>query len=93
MRLRLQSSGRSMNGPLNSKLLIEIHSILFMNNKKSNVNTNSTKLLKGDFLRKIKPDDKFPCFMCFDHPRDKIACKECSGKGWILGSHPMVQFA
>lgn len=44
-------------------------------------------------MRKINPNDRFPCFLCFDHPQDKLGCKECGGNGWILGSHPMVQFA
>ena len=39
------------------------------------------------------PNDRFPCFSCFDHPKDKVECKECKGNGWISGSHPMVQFA
>lgn len=44
-------------------------------------------------LKKILPSDKFPCFSCFDHPKDKLNCKECHGNGWIPGSHPIVQFA
>jgi len=46
-----------------------------------------------DNLRKIQPSDRFPCFACFDNPRDKIGCNECGGNGWVSGSHPMVQFA
>jgi len=48
---------------------------------------------KFETLRKITASDRFPCFACFDHPREKLACKECTGNGWIAGSHPMVQFA
>lgn len=44
-------------------------------------------------LRKIEPDDRFPCFACYDHPKDKLNCSECKGNGWLPGSHPMVQFA
>lgn len=44
-------------------------------------------------LRKIAPTDRFPCFACFDNPRDKLTCPECAGNGWVSGSHPMVQFA
>ena len=44
-------------------------------------------------LKKINATDRFPCFCCFDHPKDKLECKECNGNGWISGTHPMVQFA
>ena len=64
-----------------------------MHNKKKNNSLLFGDLPKVDSLRKIKPDDRFPCFLCFDHPADKISCKECNGNGWIFGSHPMVQFA
>lgn len=43
-----------------------------MNNKKNNY--VPTETLKVDSLRKIKTDDRFPCFLCFDHPREKINC-------------------
>ena len=46
-----------------------------------------------DKLRKINPSDRFPCFLCYDHPRDRTNCQECAGNGWLPGSHPMVQFA
>lgn len=48
---------------------------------------------KIESLRKITATDRFPCFACFDHPQDKLTCRECAGNGWISGSHPMVQFA
>jgi hypothetical protein len=48
---------------------------------------------KTEALRKITSSDRFPCFSCFDNPREKVNCKECGGNGWISGLHPMVQFA
>lgn len=44
-------------------------------------------------LKKIRDNDKFPCFSCFDSPTSKIHCQDCNAQGYILGSHPMVQFA
>lgn len=44
-------------------------------------------------LRKINPGDKFPCFSCFDDAKEKLSCGECNSQGFVLGSHPMVQFA
>jgi len=64
-----------------------MHSKKWQNN---NSNTNEHKLSS---LKKINPADKFPCFLCYDDPREKHNCEECKGNGWILGSHPMVQFA
>lgn len=64
-----------------------------MNSRKSQTNSLSNEPIKIESLRKIGPNDTFPCFACYDNAKEKLSCKECGGNGWILGSHPMVQFA
>lgn len=64
-----------------------------MQTKKGQANSSTEQSLKFDSLKKITASDRFPCFACYDHPKDKLSCKECDGNGWISGSHPMVQFA
>ena len=38
----------------------------------SNQGIDSFKL---ESLKKITPNDRFPCFSCYDHPKDKLECK------------------
>jgi hypothetical protein len=57
-----------------------------------NSNFNS-EAFRPESIRKVGPNDKFPCFACFDHPKERLDCRDCHGAGWVLGSHPMVQFA
>lgn len=64
-----------------------------MHSKKTQNNNSNSQEPKLPTLRKINPSDRFPCFLCYDEPSQKTTCQECKGNGWILGSHPMVQFA
>lgn len=64
-----------------------------MHSRKGRTSNSGIEHLRGEALRKITASDKFPCFGCYDHHKDKLDCKECNGNGWISGTHPMVQFA
>ena len=44
-------------------------------------------------LRKIRAEDLFPCFSCFDEPALRGNCLACNKLGYIKGDHPMVKFA
>lgn len=92
---RQQSSGVNTSGHRSQRLMRNEYflTILFyMQGRKGN-GLSVFAEVKTEQLRKIQANDRFPCFACFDDQKEKMSCKECCGKGWIFGSHPMVQFA
>lgn len=43
-------------------------------------------------FRKIKPEDTFPCYSCFDEYDVRENCLICNGEGYLIGDNPMVMF-
>lgn len=54
--------------------------------------TNSVDLDEAKELKAITPEDKFPCYVCFDKTVERLNCEVCNKKGFISGDHPMVKF-
>ncbi len=52
---------------------------------------NLSSLRDTKNLKKIEAHHHFPCFECLDSEK-RVTCLACEGRGYVQGSHPMVQF-